>query len=94
MPEQVLEVQCPRPEDAMEEIERLPAVKEAALFGSGLHVVAADGAAAAQQIADLLRRSGRPCERIERVTPSLEDVFVSLIEAHDRQQRPQQEVTR
>ena len=33
-------------------------------------------------------------ERIEKITPSLEDVFVSLIEARDRTQEPQQEVQR
>ena len=30
--------------------------------------------------------------RAERIVPSLEDVFVSLIEARDRQERPQAEV--
>jgi ABC-2 type transport system ATP-binding protein len=32
--------------------------------------------------------------RIEKIVPSLEDVFVSLIEARDRAEQPQQEVRR
>jgi len=94
MREDVLEVVCERPEEAMEAIERLPAVKEAALFGNGLHVVAEDGAAAAAAIRTLLSQQGRRLDRLEQIAPSLEDVFVSLIEAHDRAEQPQQEVRR
>jgi ABC-2 type transport system ATP-binding protein len=41
-----------------------------------------------------LRTAGRGEARIERITPSLEDVFVSLIEARDRADQPQAEVRR
>jgi len=92
MKDDVLEVVCDRPELAMARIERLASVKEAALFGRGLHVVAEDGARAATDMEDLLAASGHSIERIERITPSLEDVFVSLIEAHDRAKPPQAEV--
>jgi ABC-2 type transport system ATP-binding protein len=33
-------------------------------------------------------------QQIERIVPSLEDVFVSLIEARDRAEQPQEEVRR
>jgi ABC-2 type transport system ATP-binding protein len=94
MAEDVLEVFCEHPEIAMAEIERLPGVKEAALFGRGLHVVAIDGESTAKAIHELLERSGRKIERIEKIVPSLEDVFVSLIEARDRAEQPQEEVQR
>jgi ABC-2 type transport system ATP-binding protein len=94
MAEDVLEVFCEHPELAMTEIERLPGVKEAALFGRGLHVVAVDGDSAAGEIRELLDRSNRKIERIEKIVPSLEDVFVSLIEARDRAEQPQAEVQR
>jgi ABC-2 type transport system ATP-binding protein len=100
MQEEILEVICERPQDAMEEIEKLPSVREVALFGKGLHVVCApsgangDGAVAARAIRRLLEdRNYRP-ERVEKIVPSLEDVFVSLIEARDRAEAPQQEVRR
>ena len=92
MAENVLEVFCDRPETAMGEIEQLPEVKEAALFGRGLHVVAEDAAAAGQSIRQLLDEHGYRIERVEKITPSLEDVFVSLIEARDRAEQPQEEV--
>jgi ABC-2 type transport system ATP-binding protein len=87
-----LEVFCQNPETAMGEIEKLPDVKEAALFGRGLHVVATDAVAAEISIRQLLGQMQLHIERVEKITPSLEDVFVSLIEARDRAEQPQQEV--
>ena len=65
-------------------IERLPAVKEVALFGKGLHAVAVDGDAAARAIRTALAAEGLRLDRLERIPPTLEDVFVSLIETRDR----------
>jgi ABC-2 type transport system ATP-binding protein len=84
MSEAVLEIDCARPHDAMDVIEHLPAVKEVALFGAGLHAVAADAEAAATAIRAALTTAGLTLKRIERIVPTLEDVFVSLIEARDR----------
>ena len=94
MHEDVLEVLCQGAEDALAEIARLPAVKEAAMFGRGLHVVATDGKQAEAEVRRLLDGRGQAIERIEKISPSLEDVFVSLIEARDRAEQPQEEVRR
>jgi ABC-2 type transport system ATP-binding protein len=94
MSEAVLEIDCARPNDAMGVIERLPEVKEVALFGKGLHAVAADASAAGRAIQSALAASGFRLDRLERITPTLEDVFVSLIEAHERAGIPQPEVRR
>jgi len=94
MREEVLEVICDRPQDAMGAIEKLGGVREVALFGRGLHVVAADGEAAATQVRGELNRLGYRLERVEKIEPSLEDVFVSLIEARDRDDQPLGEVAR
>ncbi len=94
MQEDILEVQCDRPQDAMREIEKLADVKEAALFGKGLHVVARDGKAAAISVRRALEDRGYGSAQIEQVAPSLEDVFVSLIEARDRADQPVQDVNR
>ena len=88
MQEEVLEVLCERPQDAMGEIEKLPGIKEVALFGKGLHVVAQDAGKAARDIRHLLGTTAS----VEKIAPSLEDVFVSLIESRDRAEQPQQEV--
>jgi ABC-2 type transport system ATP-binding protein len=94
MPEAVIEIECERPHDAMTALEKLPAIKEVALYGKGLHAVAADEAIASPAIRAALERGGFRFDRLERVTPSLEDVFVSLIEHRDRLAGAQQEVAR
>ncbi len=91
MQEDVLEIQCDRPNEAMDQIERLNVVKDVALFGNGLHVVAR-GDSAEFMIREALRDVELTAGRIERITPSMEDVFVSLIEARDMQDATQTEV--
>lgn len=85
MPEAVINVECGRPNEAMALLERLPEVKEVALFGRGLHVVTDNPQRAVPAIETALRNGNYGAGRIERITPSLEDVFVSLIERRDRQ---------
>ena len=92
--EAVLEIVCPRPQDAISVVEALPSVREVLLHGGGLHAVARDAAAALREIPAALAAAGMAVSRIERVTPSLEDVFVSLIETHDRAAGAGREVAR
>ena len=86
MPEDVLEVDVERPMEALEVLGKLPEVREAALFGALLHAVTADADTAIPAIRTALDRAGIPAVRIEKILPSLEDVFVSLIEAEDRRE--------
>jgi ABC-2 type transport system ATP-binding protein len=78
----ILDVACSRPQDALEAIEALPGVKEAALFGSGLHVVTLEPERAEAALRAELPRRGFELARLERISPALEDVFVSLIEQY------------
>lgn len=94
MQEDVLEVLCDEAEAAMGAIEKIPGVKEVALFGRGLHVVAEDWKRAAARLRSLLEGDGRGPVRVEKIVPSLEDVFVSLIETRDRAEEALQEVRR
>ena len=84
MPEDVLELRVDRPFDALAAIEGSGLVREAALFGDALHAVVADAAAAADPLRARLVEAGFAVESLQQVTPSLEDAFVSLIEAEDR----------
>jgi ABC-2 type transport system ATP-binding protein len=70
----------------------MPGIKEVALFGKGLHVVAEDAEAITPAVREWLAERGYQVERVEKIVPSLEDVFVSLIEARDRAEQPQQAV--
>ena len=94
MTDEVLELACDRPQEAMDEIAKLPLVKEVALFGNGLHIVARDAEAAIPALRGALAAKGLALSRLERIQPSLEDVFVSLIEASDRDAEAQAEVAR
>jgi ABC-2 type transport system ATP-binding protein len=93
MRQAVLEVTTDRPQDAMSEVEAVPGVVEVALFGAGLHAVVEDPALAGA-IRQRLEEQQYEVDRVEQIVPSLEDVFVSLIEAHDRRDTPQTEVRR
>ena len=84
MQDQVLNLQCERPQDAIEMLEAITAVKEVALFGSGLHVVVHNAATASHDIREALLAADVRVDRIESINPSMEDVFVSLVEARDR----------
>jgi ABC-2 type transport system ATP-binding protein len=91
MPEEIVEVLCERPQDIMELIEQLPGVRHAALFGRGLHVVVERADEAIPAIAGKITSAGQRASQPEKIVPSLEDVFVSLIEARDRQEEAQRE---
>ena len=94
MHEDVIEVLCQCSQDAMEAIEKLAGVKEVALFGRGFHVVADDGGRVIEPIRQALAARNFAVEEVEQIVPSLEDVFVSLIEARDRAEQPLTEVRR
>jgi ABC-2 type transport system ATP-binding protein len=92
MQEEVLDLQCERPQEAMEAVEAMAGVKEVALFGKGLHIVVTEAGQVIEFIRESLAKQGFKVFQIEKIIPSLEDVFVSLIEARDREEQPQQEV--
>lgn len=76
----VFDVACDRPQEAMAELETLEGVREVALFGKGLHVVSEKNRDMEEKLGKTLRAKGHKVERVERISPSLEDVFVYLIE--------------
>jgi ABC-2 type transport system ATP-binding protein len=82
----ILRLQCSRPQDVLDAVGGLSAVREVALFGAGLHAVVEDVASAEEAIRKELNRLGLELGRIEQVEPSMEDTFVSLIEEVDRRE--------
>ncbi|MDA8084669.1 MAG: ABC transporter ATP-binding protein [Nitrospiraceae bacterium] len=81
MKRQVLEIDAEEPVEALEVISRagLDGV-DAAVFGSSLHVVVADEKVAVPELTRILDAAGIGVRKIETILPSLEDVFVTLIE--------------
>jgi ABC-2 type transport system ATP-binding protein len=80
----VLEVVADPWMQAMTLLRRFPATREAALHGVAIHVVVDDAPAAARPVARYLQEGGVTVHRVEPRTPSLEDVFVSLVEPQAR----------
>jgi len=70
--------------ETMHVLEGVPGVIESAVFGGGLHVVVDDPAAAIDRIRKRLDEEKIEIRVLEKITPSLEDVFVALIEAEER----------
>ncbi len=94
MKEAVLEVRTGRPQETAELLGDLPGVRGAALFGQAVHVVVEDAQEAIPRLRAALGGAGFAADRIERIPPSLEDVFVSLVEGRDREEQAIPEVGR
>ena len=85
MHDQIIELRCPDPQTLVIPLKALPEIRDAVLFGSGLHVVAVDAEAAIAAINRLLIGRGSLTRvTMETILPSMEDVFISLIEEVDR----------
>ncbi len=68
----------------MQALEGAEGVHDVAVFGRGLHVTVADPAAAAARFPALLESKGIQVETLEPIEPSMEDIFVAMIEAEER----------
>jgi len=86
MHEQILDIRCPQPQDVIDPLGDVPGVHSVALFGEGLHAVVENATRARRAIAQTLYRLGVRVERMEEIAPSMEDVFVSLIEEVEKKE--------
>jgi len=82
--DEMLEVSVPSSQDWLEKISKLAGIKEAALFGSNIHVVVSNSSQATSSINEFLRQANAGEFSVNRITPSLEDVFVYSIENYDK----------
>jgi ABC-2 type transport system ATP-binding protein len=80
---EVLLVECEPLGEAVEILQSAPHVMDAAVFGSALHLVVSDATSAIPQVKKYLLDHGITVGLIEKIHPSLEDVFVSLTSAPD-----------
>ena len=79
----LLEITCPRVLEAHERLERESWVLEASVFGTRIHAVVADPEDGRRRAQELLSASGHDPVEIQRIVPSLEDVFIHCIEAEE-----------
>jgi ABC-2 type transport system ATP-binding protein len=72
------------PLETMRALENLPGVLDIAIFGRGLHVMVDDMDVTGARIREALAAKNIAVKSLERIAPSMEDVFVALIEAEER----------
>ena len=69
---------------AMRALRGRQAIVDVAVFGSGLHIKVDDEARAIPEIQSALGAAGIKIGALEPIPPSMEDVFVGLIEEQER----------
>jgi ABC-2 type transport system ATP-binding protein len=76
----VLEIVAPRVSEALEAVAAQPWALETSVFGTRIHVVVADATEGRRRVGELLTAGGNPPSSVERILPSLEDVFIHHVE--------------
>jgi len=84
LPRGVLEVECDLLMPALDLLKREPWISEAAIFGDCLHVIVKEETDPEREIPSLFARHGVLLRKMGPIRPSLEDVFVSLIEKAEK----------
>jgi ABC-2 type transport system ATP-binding protein len=80
----LLNLETGDPLETMRALEGVDGVSEVAVFGGGLHVTVDDPDLGPARVKERLAARGIESKRLERIQPSMEDVFVAMIEAEER----------
>jgi ABC-2 type transport system ATP-binding protein len=80
----VLAVTLPEPEKWLEKIQKLASVQDAGLFGTIIHLIVNPGEQIIADIQEFLQRQNAGKFYLEKMVPSLEDVFIWLITEVDK----------
>jgi ABC-2 type transport system ATP-binding protein len=76
----ILEIYCHRPADLMRALEQIPDVEKTTAFGTAVHAVLRTPDVEVDALRRRLTASGLDISGIDRVMPSLEDVFLDVVE--------------
>ena len=82
----IVEVHASDPVAAMEALESSPAVEKSSLFGTAVHAVLRSASTSPEHLVSALGASGHHVRAINAITPSLEDVFLDVVEEMDQAQ--------
>jgi len=80
----LLQLETSAPLETMRALENVPGVGDVAVFGGGLHVAVDALEPGMESIRTRLSAEGIEIHRLDKIEPSLEDVFVALIEAEEK----------
>lgn len=76
----ILEVQCSNVIEALALLAQQPWAVETSVFGTYMHISVSDETKARKEIRRILKGQGIQVAKMERITPSLEDVFIYLLD--------------
>jgi ABC-2 type transport system ATP-binding protein len=76
----IIEVVTTEPVATMQALERLPDVEKTSLFGTAVHAVMRTASLSPEHLARQLTAAGLTIQSSTAVTPSLEDVFLDVVE--------------
>ena len=76
----IIEVHASDPVTASTALEHLPEVEKTSLFGTAVHAVLRSGVTDLDSLKQALARTGQTVTSATRVAPSLEDVFLDVVE--------------
>lgn len=77
----IIEVECLNPVKAMELFETANYVDQTSIFGNNLHLIMNEKYKGKEQILDLLEKTNNiKVKRIDKIVPTLEDVFIHLLD--------------
>ncbi len=80
----LLNLEVNDPLGTMRALEGAPGIGDVAVFGGGLHVTVDDPAAGEARVRERLGAGGIEIRALQKILPSMEDVFVAMIEAEER----------
>jgi ABC-2 type transport system ATP-binding protein len=76
----ILEIRADRPVETMRLLDAMPEIEKTSLFGTSVHAVLRNASVQSGVVADRLKAGGITVEGLEPVSPSLEDVFLDVID--------------
>jgi ABC-2 type transport system ATP-binding protein len=80
----IVEVTGPAPVALMRALDRMPGVEKTSLFGTAVHAVLRESAPDTTALTERLQAEGLEVVSTSRVHPSLEDVFLDVVERAER----------
>src|SRR5207237_812855 len=76
----IVEIQSANPIESMRQLDGMPEIEKTSVFGTTVHAVLKDDRGALGAVRERLQRSGVAVTGIAPVQPSLEDVFLEVVE--------------
>jgi ABC-2 type transport system ATP-binding protein len=76
----ILEIRADRPVDAMDALDRMDGVEKTSLFGTAVHAVLTSRTVSTEDVREALQARGLSVSEMVEVAPSLEDVFLDVVD--------------